>query len=68
MTGKVQEDTLEHSEGLPCQCCVDIGALSGGGVPEADVGGIAERAMQAEVRKNMTNPWTLKAGAVGQSR
>lgn len=45
-----------------------ISELSGGGVPEADVGGIEERAMQAEVRKNMTNPWTLKAGAVGQSR
>lgn len=45
-----------------------ISELSGGGVPEADVGGIAEKAMQAEGRKNMTNPWTLKAGAVGQSR
>lgn len=45
-----------------------ISELSGGGIPEADVGGIAEKAMQAEVRKNMTNPWTLKAGAVGQSR
>lgn len=45
-----------------------ISELSGGGVPEADVGGITEKVMQTEVRKDMTSPWTLKAGAVGPSR
>lgn len=69
MTGKIEEP-LQHVEGLTCQCCVAIVAPLVEVLYKLMLG--EERRKSAvqtlEVRRNVSNPWILKAGAIVQSR